>query len=1541
MNRLISRNLHRVRRVLLPLLALACLVLPARAEPTAIANLPLLNMTGSGTVKPNLMLLYDNSGSMSSTFTPDYVDDTSTCRGRATMAGGSTRGCRAGDPPFASPDFNRQYYDPRVRYSPPVKADGSSYASQDRTTTTNWTSVTTDGFGVNAVDLQGQSSTRTNLVTGFPDLKWCDTDGNNCNQNRSGYLFPSDERYTAASFTANPYYYLINVAEYCTDASLTNCRVTAVNAAAPSGYPFAARVRWCDSRALTNCQAKYVGNFKYPRYSDPNRPAEWYGTVTIGASSGSASMTLNSVTATYADNSVATITNVGVTAASGTNTAAKQQAVANAVAASIIAKTGLAQPYTACVKTPTGGGVPACSSFGIILDTTNVVAVVPISCPAGATSKAVPNCTLLSDGSRAGVELKVSSGTSSTALLAITGSTNPSKTQVLSQLTFGGVNMFSASLSLGRGVNAAAVALAIRNQIGTRGTVRAYVGGASGSGTICSAAPNTTVCLVDTGPDAEGKNIGVSLPTNNSSKPGYLGFSITAAVSDGIPASATDLGASVFVRTDIVSTRTSYPKGSNRIDCSAATACSYDEEMTNFANWYAYYKTRNQMMKTTVGHAFQPISDNYNVGLTSLSSAAAEGAMTRPDKFSGTHRTTWYKNLYEMNGNQSTPIRQALHAIGKLYANQYPYNYTGDNQVVKFPCQQNFTIVTTDGYWNGNAAADVVSNDNTENLARFCQRSKGCVDPSTQSANSLADVALYWYNGGSSTTSTSLRPTMEDWTKPGLVPAAPGENTRLHMKTYTLGLGVDGIMNYEPNYDTAAQVGGDFYKLITGVTSGCPWNGGGAYVWPDPKTGDNGGSAAYQSRVDDLWHAAINGHGKYFSASDPLQVVAGLRSALSNIEVKAGAAAASATSTPNVSQYDNDIFSATFTTVKWYGQLTKRKINIVTGIVEPAEAWNSSTIVGRKVGRSSDTRRILMLDTDTTGSLKDFDYADMNAQERGWFDNKCNLLSQCANLSGANQAIVNSGATIVNWLRGQQQYADNTVLRSYAVSDTIPQGLTAAVPLVLGDIASAKPAFVRDPRKMYTRAGYNDFKVTHASRAGAVYVAANDGMLHAFASDDGEELWAYVPRITMKKLPVQASINYGVNHQYTVDGSPEVADVQIGGEWRTVLVGGLNAGGRGYYALDVTNPEQPRALWELCADATVCAGINHEPEIGLSFGNAQFGLWKNASGAERWVVFLTSAYNNIPGVEGVNSGSGKGYLFVVDVATGQVLDRITTNTGSTTTPSGFAKITAITTNPSTDPLVTYVYGGDNLGQMWRFDFTSPGTVRMIKMGDAGAAQPITTRPDVALCRVETTNTDGVVTAAAERVVAFGTGRLLDIGDVANTAVQSAYVLRDSGTAISAASWRTAAAMPKQTLTKVSGSAGDTYTIAGPEVDLGTQAGWYVDFDRNTGERINLDPKIVLGTLTMVTNIPSSSSSCSVGGTANIYGLDLCTGRAVGEYAGKTLSNNAGVVGFINITLSNGASKTIATTATGETKVEDHKPAAVIPTRRAGWRRVRE
>jgi type IV pilus assembly protein PilY1 len=1270
----------------------------ADAATTTISTLPVLNVNGTGTVRPNLMLLYDDSGSMAWAYTPDYVGVATTCRARDTLANAPTVNrvktnlpCTVGQPPFNSADFNKQYYNPAVSYTPPVYADGSSYKSMTAANSTNWTKVPTDGIvptggvATNRTDLTGASAATTNLVTGFPDLEYCVTTyttvkgkqvaTTTCYTNTSGYDYPNASIYTSDIAYTHPYYYTISAAEYCKDAALTTCTPVAIGAAPPSGYTYPAKVRWCNSLALTACQAKYTSTYIYPRFS-----------------------------------------NVG----------------------------------------STGG---------------------------------------------------------------------------------------------------------------------------------------------------------------------------------------------VFRRVDIVPGTTSYPKPATRTDC-AGTTCTYADEMTNFANWYAYYKTRNQMMKTAVGLAFQGLTSNFNVGIVSMFSATDTDTPARndadpiklPTQFTGTARSDWYTSLYSKMASGATPMRLALDVVGQMYANKGKYAQAAGAQVVQFQCQLNITFVTTDGYWNGDAASSgAANNDNVASTARFCTQASGCYDPSAQTKASLADVALYWYNGGSNGAPVSLRPDIDSMTSAGVVPAKDGENTHLHMNTYALGLGVDGIMNFEKNYDTAPSATGDFYKLITGVTSGCPWTTTGKYTWPDPQVTST--DSTVQARVDDLWHSAINGHGKYFAASAPNDVVDGLSSALANIQKLPGAAAAAATSTPNISQADDDIFTSTFVTVQWSGELTDRKIGLTNGVVADAATWSTSDTLGLKVGPASDTRTIKKLDVTTTpATLKDFTYANLSAGEKAWFDNKCSLLSQCSSLSTADQATVNAGANIVGWLRGQQQYANGTIMRAYATTAKAPSGQAAPIPIVLGDIASSTPAYLHGARMSYSTDGYAAYQTAQATRSPAVFVAANDGMLHAFSAADGSEMWAYVPRITMKKLYLQTSITYGTNHQYTTDGSPALGDVKLAdGKFHTVLVAGLNAGGRGFYALDVTTPGTPVAMWELCADAAVCSGINYDADIGLTFGTPQFGTWKDSAGVAHWVVFLTSGFNNVPNIDGLTVGSGVGYLYVVDVATGKVLSKTSTGSGDTTTPSGFAHIAAISANPQTDPLVTYVYGGDNLGRMYRFDFTAGGNPTLLRMADAGTANPITTAPEVTLCQVGTTTT---------RVVVYGTGRLLDVSDLSDKSVQSIYVLKDSGSAIAGTAWRTAPTMPELTLVS-NGTTSPTYKVSGAAIDLSTQVGWFMDLDQNAGERVNINPQVVLGTLNVVSNVPSATTSCTVGGTSYLYQLDVCTAKPLltnasgAPVVGRQLSNTSASVGFVVVSLPDGTLKLIDSLANGGNTTIDVPTNQSQTMHKSGWHRVRD
>src|SRR3546814_1492779 len=93
-------------------------------------------------------------------------------------------------------------------------------------------------------------------------------------------------------------------------------------------------------------------------------------------------------------------------------------------------------------------------------------------------------------------------------------------------------------------------------------------------------------------------------------------------------------------------------------------------------------------------------------------------------------------------------------------------------------------------------------------------------------------------------------------------------------------------------------------------------------------------------------------------------------------------------------------------------------------------------------------------------------------------------------------------------------------------------------------------------------------------------------MLHALNAETGSEVWAYVPHIVMKDMYRLADKNYGAKHRYFVDGSPQVMDIKDGSTWKTILVGGLNGGGRGYYALDITNPASPKVLWERSEEHT-------------------------------------------------------------------------------------------------------------------------------------------------------------------------------------------------------------------------------------------------------------------------------------------------------------------------------------------------------------------
>jgi type IV pilus assembly protein PilY1 len=1087
-----------------------------------------------------------------------------------------------------------------------------------------------------------------------------------------------------------------------------------------------------------------------------------------------------------------------------------------------------------------------------------------------------------------------------------------------------------------------------------------------------------TDCMGATSPQ-----LGVSVPgrpnggTVNFTYPAYVRYCSSAAAATAAPIAASALpsvapsGASIvcvdkyysptyvypryglYTRGDIVSTTANYFNRPNRADCAAAPTCTYTEEMTNFANYLAYYRRRMQAMKTSAGLSFTGLDDRYRVGFLVIEPASNTTVVkctTYPcstsseflpiDVFNPAQKQLFYSIFYAQSPGGGTPLRRALTRAGRYFAHKTDgINGNMTDDPVQYSCQQNFALLTTDGMWkaysgNGDGSmldgvTPVGNQDNNPNdPSGVVSRASGTYDGNCAAgdvstspggcSNTLADVAMYYYK-------TDLRDSSLGNATGALgqdvaannVPTTDADPANWqHMVTFSLAL-ADGLMTWQSDYLTAST--GD-YKSITSGASGCWWSGAGTCNWPTVLE-------ATPPALDDLWHAAVNGHGMYFHAGDAQSLTNGLSGALAGMSARTAAAAASATSSPNITQLDNVIYSTTYETVDWSGQLIAQYIDTTSGAVLPTVLWSAQAALDGTVSASSDSRTIYTFDSSASNHLKSFSYNAFNATEKAWTDNACSpltKLSQCSTLSGPQQNWANNGANIVNFVRGQTQN------EGLAIRDRKH---------VLGDTVDATPVYVRAPTYNFADAvtpSYATFKTAQASRQPVIYLAANDGMLHAIdarvgAGANGAELWSYVPRMLLPNLYKLADINYASKHVFYVDGSPSTMDAYYGGSWHTVLVGGLNDGGRGYYALDVTNPSSPQALWEFCSDSTLCA--LSDADLGYSYGNPVITKLKNGT----WVVMVTSGYNN------VTPGDGRGHLYILDLATGSLLYKVNTSAGSTGTPSGLGKIAAYADSFQKDNTARYVYGGDLRGNMWRFDLTgtpgsAPGVQLLGTLTDAAnRPQSVTTRPELGY-------------ANGYRLIFVGTGRYLGMSDLTDPATwtpastdawqQSLYAFKDTGTNLG--NLRTSGNMVQQTIT-VKDSL--NRSSSNNSVDWTSKNGWFVDFNpggTSPGERVTIDPLLTLGTLNVKTNVPSING-CVFGGDSWVYQFRYDTGTYVSTSPGQVLGQKvtgALTVGFVIIGLPGGGLKDITTTATGEKKVYGvNLGGGGGSGKRIGWREI--
>ncbi len=690
-------------------------------------------------------------------------------------------------------------------------------------------------------------------------------------------------------------------------------------------------------------------------------------------------------------------------------------------------------------------------------------------------------------------------------------------------------------------------------------------------------------------------------------------------------------------------------------------------------------------------------------------------------------------------------------------------------------------------------------------------------------SNTIADISMHYYR-------THLRDDLPEGNVS--VPLACDDtnpdprldcNKNLHMVTFGIVLGRKG----------------NIFEVDMAAT---------ADPYSYPPTWPTAFSTRGPSAIDDLWHATLNGRGAMLNAKTPAAISTAFKSVLDNIDARDSSAASVALNTGSI-QSDTLIYQARFNSSSWVGELLAYPINSDGSV--GAQLWNAGDLIPAAANRN------IMTYDGSAGTT--FTWGDLSATQQTALN---------TDINGTTDTL---GASRLAYLRGDDS---NEIKNSGSFRNR---------PMKLGDIINSAPIYVGKPAFRYSDSlesvSYSSFQSSNASRRPMVYAGANGGMLHGFDAATGIEKLAYVPSILYANLSRLTSPAY--THTYYVDGTPTVGDAFFNGSWKTVLVGGLNSGGQGIYALNVTNPDsfnKSKVLWEYT-----------DSELGYTF--SQPNVVRMANG--KWAAVFGNGYNNME-ADGSASSTGDAVLFIVDIEDGSLIKKMSTKTGFSEDPSGSGRANALSTvtpiDSDGDAIVDAIYAGDLFGNVWKFDVSGSSTggwqpafgstVVPLPLFTACASatvpcpssdvQPITSRMDVG----RGPKGNGIM-------VYFGTGKYVELSDTSDLSTQTFYGIHDTGSPVAS---RTALLEQKilkeGVMTLKSGSTSTNGLRVTTDNSMILESGWYLDLISPNagaeGERVVSDPILNAGRIIFTTLIPETAA-CDAGGRGWLMELDALYG----------------------------------------------------------------
>jgi type IV pilus assembly protein PilY1 len=623
-------------------------------------------------------------------------------------------------------------------------------------------------------------------------------------------------------------------------------------------------------------------------------------------------------------------------------------------------------------------------------------------------------------------------------------------------------------------------------------------------------------------------------------------------------------------------------------------------------------------------------------------------------------------------------------------------------------------------------------------------------------------------------------------------------------------------------------------------------------------------NAEWQSGLDDdgLPKAA-----NYFLASKPEEMIAAIRQIFAKAGAASGTIAGGALSSTRVAASGTNLYIPQLDSTRWSGSLQAypltydKEARAVTKGDKPI--WSAGSLL--TATNEPDGRRIFTSLSTKIGAP--FDWPTLASDK---------ILADALNAEPFSQTSAKDelGEKRVAYLRGDRSLEVDKTGGIFRVRDS-----------VMGDVVNATPLLVGAPSASVQGSGYDAFVAKNKGRRQAVYIGANDGMLHAFAADTGAELFAYVPRSLYAKLGSYTSPDY--MHQPYVDGSAAAGEIQLaGGDWRTALVSGLGGGARGVFALDVTNPATFGAgnvMWEFSgADDADMGYVTQAPRL-LKFRTAAA---KNGSPAVyRWFAVVPS---------GFNSGNAKKaaalFLLSLDKAAAEPWQRgvnyhkiVLPDPVDTTTVNGLGPVGDFAASDNSTRLL---YAGDTQGNLWKFNFTEDapwsesgkalglkGAPLMVARDDKGQRQPITIAPEVG------------AGPNGGAIVLLGTGKFVEVSDLATRRVQTLYGVYDDASAVPADQTRvqlqsrTVAANDKGRFNIT----GDAFIYGAYNSETAQRRGWYFDLPDavDNGERQVSRMVLSDGYLLFNTLIPNPNA-CGAGGGGHSCAVNAMTGLASGS-----------------------------------------------------------